>query len=199
MSLRKTFTDIDGDGDLDIVRKGDLSAYCSVVDMCAQVQFAEQTAPGVYAPWQNVMTEKMGIDFFRMADVNQDGKQDVILETSPMDPTSMEQPQLNWYTQDENNGFVARPITQMPFRYGNRYGNEFHQGQPYFYDLDGTQGLLTLYDFNAELQQPVVSEQVKLDTHSSNPVLFDLDKDGDTDILYFEEFKIRWIENLGNE
>ena len=190
----KAFADMDGDGDLDIVRIGDFSVFCSVTYMCGQAQIAEQTAPGVYAPWQNVMTEKMGIDLFRISDVNLDGKQDVIVKTRVIDPTSEEPAQLNWFTQGENGGFESRPMTRVP----HQYGNEFRQGQRYFYDLDGYQGLLTLYDFNAELQQPVVNQQVKIDTHDNNRVLLDLDKDGDTDIIYFEEYKLHWIENLGN-
>ena len=193
-SSAKAFADIDGDGDSDIVRVGDFTAQCGVTYMCGQVQFAEQTMPGVYAPWQNVMTEKMGIDQFWVVDVNQDGKQDIILKTANMDPTSMEPAQLNWYTLDENGGFMTNPMTRVPYR----YGNAFHQGQPYFYDLNGREGWLSLYDFNAELQQPVVNQQVKVDTHDNNRVLFDLDKDGDTDIIYFEEYKLHWIENLGN-
>ena len=195
-SSAKSFTDIDGDGDSDILRIGDFSVQCVVSHQCGQVQFAEQTAPGVYAPWKNVMNKKMGIDRFRIADVNQDGKQDVILKTRDIDPTGEGSEQLNWFTQGENGGFVSRPMTLIP----NFYGNGFRQGQPYFYDLDGSEGLLTLFDFNAELQQPVVNQQVKVDTHddSYKRVLLDLDKDGDTDIIYFEEYKLHWIENLGN-
>lgn len=135
-------------------------------------------------------------------DITRDGEQEIVAKYLQRDQQNSNL-SFGWYRFSSEGTFELLQLPQFDL-----YTNFFDtRDSGYLVKIDYVLGEMIEYDYISELQQVIVNRIISTgivkedispsvygeDTH----FYYDIDKDGDLDILLFDEYHIYWHENLG--
>lgn len=190
--LDKGFLDINSDLKTDIIKVHEPQECENIFDgICNSLVWAEKTEVNEYADYVTLDSEIGIYDSLSMADVNHDGKNNLIAKFTSNDLLS----KTKWYIIED--GSVQMKSIEEISDFIDLYG----KGAPYFTDINLTQETLTLYEYNQTRQQPTIKEVQKLASYGlsyQGHILHDIDQDGDLDIITWRDNKAYLIENIAN-
>jgi len=181
----KVFLDFDLDGDTDLVGSGNWHNP-------QPIKFKEKTQNNEYLEWVVINEEQDIFSELKIADINRDGHDDLygfLYSGDLMDEMSFWLPSSTLESE--------RTVITLGSRLNN-YDSLFSKSDSYFFDYDNQ--YVSIYDFNEQLKSPIIAQKIpaELPEDAKFKLWFDIDKDGDLDIIAQQENKILLIENLYN-
>ncbi|WP_042150746.1 MULTISPECIES: VCBS repeat-containing protein [unclassified Pseudoalteromonas] len=181
----KVYLDFDLDGDTDLLGGGNFYRLKSL-------KYREKLQDNDYSDWQVISSEGDTFRYLSVADVNRDGHDDVY---GYLYRENVDDGILFWLPSSTLDS--ERKVIEAAF-IPQYYDALFSKESRYFFDYDNQ--YVSIYDFNEQLKTPVITQKIsaKLPENAIFRLWFDLDKDGDLDIIAQQENKIILVENLYN-
>ncbi|MCJ8274689.1 MAG: hypothetical protein MJK04_35475, partial [Psychrosphaera sp.] len=192
------FGDINDDNSTDIVLATTDGFNCPTSDnACGVFQTKLAQSDGTFPDWVDMDQEPQQFASYDFADINRDGTTELVGRMKNWrqwpDPYTY---RSFWYQWDSQGNFV-RHTTSYDF---DAYVDLLGENDPYFVDFT-VEGQLRRLSYNAVIERPVIEEVQSMPTHPelSNRLMFDIDGDGDSDIIVYDDDKIYLIENTHND
>ncbi|WP_286233199.1 hypothetical protein [Thalassotalea sediminis] len=181
--------DINGDKYADKISINDVFSCTDYFAVCGILQYQLQQPDMVFGEWKNFKIDSEFSEYgrFESYDINQDKINDVTIYAGRALDT--EPTQTHWFELTEQGDFQHHQIERLPAYYADLYAS----GIPYFFDIQGTK--LIKYKYNELVHSPVIDEVQKFPFTDARKHFYDVDKDGDIDVLILENGHIMMVEN----
>ncbi len=185
--------DLNGDGLLDIIGIGQFDRDCTFMPphyICGYLRENIQQSGNQFGDWTTVEQARLKFIRFDAYDVDQDGSDDIMFDGFKFVDED-ELPITQWYKRQPDNTMVTYPLMDFPRYYLDLFGS----GSAYFFDWEQNQQLIS-YEYSDLVKRPVVSEvQSMPQVDKWKNMTLDIDKDGDLDIVRFDNDNVYLIEN----
>ncbi|MCJ8272087.1 MAG: hypothetical protein MJK04_22160, partial [Psychrosphaera sp.] len=181
--------DMNKDGLTDVTQMTDIGIACEgYPTVCGQLQYKLKQSQDSYTAWQKFDDIEYTVRGINYGDIDLDGRTEVYVRLYE-ERTS--QSGL-WYKFDDQGNPVKHTT---PYSLEN-YVDIFADGTPYFVDFN-LPGYLRQLTYSYLRGVPVVSEVQTMPALFSTDkrLMFDVDKDGDDDILQFDKTNLYLIKN----
>lgn len=181
--------DINGDKLTDKIGINDVFSCIDYFAICGILQYQLQKPDNVLGEWKNFNIDSEFSEYgrFEIYDINQDKINDVTIYAGK--PLDSEPTQTHWFELTEQGDFQHRQIERLPAYYDDLFAT----GAPYFFDIERTKYIR--YQYNELVHSPVVAEVQKFPFTDARKYFYDVDKDGDIDVLTLENGHIMLFEN----
>lgn len=183
------YVDINNDQLTDVIDIRDTYDCTNFGAVCGTLQYKNKLTDIDYSQWQNFNVDDEYNEYgrYQLYDVNLDGIDDVTIyagRSIDYEPTH-----THWFELNEEGEFTHHLVNRLPKYYYDILANV----KPYFVDINTTQFIQ--YKYSELLKSPVIDEVQKFPLMGGKKYFFDIDNDGDIDVITVENNKIMMSEN----
>jgi len=157
--------------------------------VCGTLQYKIKLTDVDYSQWQNFNVDDEYNEYgrYQLYDVNLDDIDDVTIYAGRA--VDSEPTHTHWFELSEEGEFKHYLVNKLP----KYYYDMFASGKPYFVDISSTNFIL--YRYSEILKSPVIDEVQIFPLMDDDKYYFDVDNDGDIDVLTVEDNHIVMSEN----